>query len=157
MQSTWIVANRSVMAEKLVIIGSGTCCCGRRTTPPPIQSDHSVGAIIKENPLGGTLPLGQLNLTTDVENFPVFAVGSWGPISMMAMCEQGRALPRVESLSKLIIVSARSAAAFSTLIRPAARVLQLQAIVISTGREGKLAWPELRTIYKITAFWLKQL
>ena len=60
------------MAEKLVIIGSGpagwTCAIyAARANLDPVVYE---GAISEENRLLGTLPLGQLNLTTEVENFP---------------------------------------------------------------------------------------
>lgn len=81
---------RKNMAEKLVIIGSGpagwTCAIyAARANLDPVVYE---GAISEENRLLGTLPLGQLNLTTDVENFPGFPKGIMGPELMMAMREQ---------------------------------------------------------------------
>jgi thioredoxin reductase (NADPH) len=71
--------------EKLVVIGSGpaswTCAIyAARANLNPIVYE---GAISEENRLRGTLPLGQLNLTTEVENFPGFPEGILGPELMM--------------------------------------------------------------------------
>jgi len=71
--------------EKIVIIGSGpaswTCAIyAARANLSPIVYE---GAISEENRLRGTLPLGQLNLTTEVENFPGFPEGILGPELMM--------------------------------------------------------------------------
>src|SRR5258708_14201610 len=84
--------------EKLVIIGSGpagwTCAiyAGRANLNPLVYE----GAWSDENRLRGTLPLGQLNLTTEVENFPGFPKGIMGPELMIAMREQAdRAGPRI--------------------------------------------------------------
>src|SRR3954447_21868732 len=73
--------------EKLIIIGSGpaswTCAIyAARANLNPIVYE---GAISEENRLRGTLPLGQLNLTTEVENFPGFPEGILGPELMMHM------------------------------------------------------------------------
>lgn len=62
------------MAEKVVIIGSGpagwtAAIYAARANLQPLVYE---GAIIEENRLQGTLPLGQLNLTTEVENFPAW-------------------------------------------------------------------------------------
>lgn len=78
------------MAEKLVIIGSGpagwTCAIyAARANLNPIVYE---GAISEDNRLRGTLPLGQLNLTTEVENFPGFPEGIMGPDLMIRMRQQ---------------------------------------------------------------------
>src|SRR5205085_5841711 len=78
------------MAEKIVIIGSGpagwTCAIyAARANLEPVVYE---GAISEENRLRGTLPLGQLNGTTDVENFPGFPEGVLGPDLMLQMREQ---------------------------------------------------------------------
>ncbi|MER3414691.1 MAG: thioredoxin-disulfide reductase [Gemmataceae bacterium] len=62
------------MAEKLVIIGSGpagwtAAIYAARANLQPLVFE---GAISEENRLKGTLPLGQLALTTEVENYPGF-------------------------------------------------------------------------------------
>src|SRR5437764_14662480 len=77
-------------AEKIVIIGSGpagwTCAIyAARANLNPVLYE---GAISEHNRLRGTLPLGQLNLTTDVENFPGFPEGVLGPDLMFKMREQ---------------------------------------------------------------------
>src|SRR4051812_17445878 len=78
------------MAEKLVIIGSGpaswtAAIYAARANLQPLVYE---GAISEENRVGGTLPLGQLNLTTEVENFPGFPEGVQGPELMVRMKEQ---------------------------------------------------------------------
>lgn len=78
------------MAEKLVIIGSGpagwtAAIYAARASLDPVVYE---GAISEDNRLLGTLPLGQLNLTTEVENFPGFPGGVLGPELMRAMREQ---------------------------------------------------------------------
>ncbi len=68
------------MAEKVVIIGSGPAAWAAaiysaRAALKPLVFE---GAIIEENRLAGTLPLGQLALTTEVENYPGFPAGDLG-------------------------------------------------------------------------------
>src|SRR5262249_37754422 len=75
------------MAEKIVIIGSGpagwtAALYAARANLQPLVYE---GAISEENRIRGTLPLGQLNSTTDVENYPGFPEGILGPDLMMAM------------------------------------------------------------------------
>ena len=62
------------MAEKVVIIGSGpagwtAAIYAARANLEPLVFE---GAITQENHARGTLPLGQLNLTTEVENYPTW-------------------------------------------------------------------------------------
>ncbi len=66
------------MAEKVVIIGSGpaswtAAIYAARAALTPLVFE---GAITEENRMAGTLPLGQLSLTTEVENFPGFPGGN---------------------------------------------------------------------------------
>ena len=63
--------------EKIVIIGSGPAgwSCAIYAARASVQPLVYEGALTEENRLKGTLPLGQLNLTTEVENFPGFPGG----------------------------------------------------------------------------------
>jgi thioredoxin reductase (NADPH) len=65
------------MAEKVIIIGSGpagwtAAIYAARANLKPLVFE---GAISNENQMKGTLPLGQLALTTEVENYPGFPEG----------------------------------------------------------------------------------
>ncbi|MEX2187562.1 MAG: FAD-dependent oxidoreductase [Pirellulales bacterium] len=64
--------------EKVVIIGSGpagwtAAIYAARAALEPLVFE---GAITEENRMAGTLPLGQLALTTEVENYPGFPAGN---------------------------------------------------------------------------------
>jgi thioredoxin reductase (NADPH) len=87
------------MPEKVVIIGSGpagwtAAIYAARANLHPLVYE---GAITPENQIKGTTPLGQLNLTTEVENFP-----SWPYVDSAVMEQFSRsALPpdRYEGLA----------------------------------------------------------
>jgi thioredoxin reductase (NADPH) len=65
------------VAEKVVIIGSGPAAWSAAIYAARAELKPLVfeGAITEENRLSGTLPLGQLALTTEVENYAGFPVG----------------------------------------------------------------------------------
>jgi len=73
--------------EKLVIIGSGPAAwtCAIYAARANLQPVVYEGALSEDNRLLGTLPLGQLNLTTEVENYPGFPQGVLGPDLMANM------------------------------------------------------------------------
>ncbi len=62
------------MVERVIVIGSGpagwtAAIYAARANLNPLVFQ---GALTNENQINGTLPLGQLNLTTEVENFPTW-------------------------------------------------------------------------------------
>ncbi len=65
------------MAEKVVIIGSGPAgwTAAIYTARANLEPLVFEGAMTEENQQRGTLPLGQLALTTEVENYPGFPAG----------------------------------------------------------------------------------
>src|SRR5881275_3264299 len=120
-------------AEKLVIIGSGpagwtAAIYAARANLNPIVYE---GALSEDNRLRGTLPLGQLNLTTEVENFPGFPHGIMGPNLMLAMREQSERVG-----AKIVtedIVSVDLSKRPFTLVDSAGNTTLAHSIVISTG------------------------
>jgi thioredoxin reductase (NADPH) len=86
--------------EKILIIGSGPAgwACAIYAARANLNPLCYEGAITEENRLAGTLPLGQLNWTTDVENYPGFPEGVMGPDLMLKMREQAaRFKTRIET------------------------------------------------------------
>src|SRR5213593_3148633 len=75
------------MAEKVVIIGSGpagwtAAIYAARANLQPLVYEGS--ATWEPNRLNGTTPLGQLNLTTEVETFPTWPYGDEAAIVQFA-------------------------------------------------------------------------
>src|SRR5688572_5753133 len=71
----------SVTTERVIIVGSGpagwsAAIYAARAELSPLVFE---GAITEENRLAGTLPLGQLALTTEVENYAGFPAGHLAP------------------------------------------------------------------------------
>ncbi len=65
------------MAERVIIIGSGPAgwAAAIYTARANLEPIVYEGALTEENRQQGTLPLGQLALTTEVENYPGFPAG----------------------------------------------------------------------------------
>ncbi|MFN4242882.1 MAG: thioredoxin-disulfide reductase [Tepidisphaerales bacterium] len=125
------------MAEKVVIIGSGpagwtAAIYAARAMLHPLVYE---GAISEENRLRGTLPLGQLNLTTEVENFPGFPRGIMGPELMMAMREQAEhAGARI--VTEDIVDVDLSRRPFK-LTDSAGATVEAHAVIVATGASAK--------------------
>ncbi|MGD1276014.1 MAG: thioredoxin-disulfide reductase [Tepidisphaeraceae bacterium] len=136
------------MAEKLVIIGSGpaawTCALyAARANLSPVVYE---GAISEENRVRGTLPLGQLNLTTDVENYPGFPKGVPGPELMEAMREQAiRFAARVVTEDILDVDLSRRP---FTVKDSAGASTQAHALVIATGASANYLGLESESRFK---------
>jgi thioredoxin reductase (NADPH) len=86
------------MAEKVVIIGSGpagwtSAIYAARANLEPLVFE---GAINQDNNVKGTLPLGQLNLTTEVENFP-----GWPQADVSALQQFSQSALSPENYDKL--------------------------------------------------------
>lgn len=136
------------MAEKLVIIGSGpagwTCALyAARANLSPLVYE---GAISDENHQGGRLPLGQLNLTTEVENFPGFPEGVLGPDLMLKMREQSvRFGTRVvtEDITK-VDLSRRPFVLKDSM----GETLETEALIIATGASANYLGMESESKYK---------
>src|SRR5687768_10104450 len=136
------------MAEKLVIIGSGpagwtAAIYAARANLAPLVYE---GAISEENRLRGTLPLGQLNLTTEVENFPGFPNGILGPELMMNMRQQA------ERYGARIVTDDIIDVEFST--RPfrlkdaAGQMIEAHTVVVSTGASANYLGLDSENHYK---------
>ncbi len=78
------------MTERVVIIGSGpagwsAAIYAARANLNPLVIE---GAITEDNRIRGTLPLGQLSMTTEVENYPGFPAGDLSPYLKSSLPEQ---------------------------------------------------------------------
>src|SRR5438067_1400946 len=134
--------------EKLVIIGSGpaswTCAIyAARANLNPIVYE---GAISEANRLRGTLPLGQLNLTTEVENFPGFPDGILGPELMFNMRQQAaRFETRIVTEDVLSVDLQRR----PFVVKDAAeQTVETHALVVATGASANYLGLESENQYK---------
>ena len=95
------------MPEHVVIIGSGpagwaAAIYAARANLHPLVFE---GAETEENRVAGTLPLGQLNLTTEVENYPGFPVG---PLARLHPQRRREGPRRVPTWSRCTSIRTRS-------------------------------------------------
>jgi thioredoxin reductase (NADPH) len=136
------------MAEKLVIIGSGpagwtAAIYAARANLSPLVYE---GAISEENRLRGTLPLGQLNLTTEVENFPGFPTGIQGPELMFAMRQQAERYGTRIITEDIVSIDLKNRP--FTIKDSAGATVEAQAVIISTGASANYIGLESEELYK---------
>lgn len=136
------------MVEKVVIIGSGPAAwtaaiyAARANLQPLVYE----GANTEENRLRGTLPMGQLALTTEVENFPGFPEGVMGPDLMESMRKQAeRYGSRI--ITEDILDVDLSARSFG-LKDSAGATVQAQSVIIATGASANYIGLESEERYK---------
>src|SRR5947207_898752 len=119
--------------EKVVIIGSGpagwtAAIYAARANLSPLVYE---GAISEENRVRGTLPLGQLNWTTEVENYPGFPEGVLGPDLMLKMREQSTRFGTRVITEDIVEVDLKRR---PFLIKDSAgAALEAQTIIVATG------------------------
>jgi len=82
------------MPENVIIIGSGPAGWSAATYAARAQLEPLVyeGAISEKNRMSGTLPLGQLALTSEVENYAGFPAGNLGAFLDSALPKERRAM-----------------------------------------------------------------
>lgn len=136
------------MPEKLLIIGSGpaawTCAIyAARANLEPVVYE---GAISEENRLRGTLPLGQLNLTTEVENFPGFPDGILGPELMVRSRQQAERFGTRIVTEDIVTVDLKHRPFVAT--DSTGQTIEAQALVIATGASANYLGLESESRFK---------
>jgi thioredoxin reductase (NADPH) len=136
------------MPEKIVIIGSGpaswtAAIYAARANLEPVVYE---GAISEENRLRGTLPLGQLNLTTEVENFPGFPEGILGPELMMRSREQAERFGTKIITEDVVSVDLKRRP--FVLTDSAGNTVETHSLVIATGASANYLGLESEEKYK---------
>lgn len=134
--------------EKIVIIGSGPAAwsCAIYAARANLQPLVYEGAFTEANRLSGTLPLGQLNLTTEVENYPGFPKGTQGPELMLAMREQ--AVHQGTRIETADIINAKLGQYPFTLTDSNGNTLQALTVVIATGASANYLGLESESRFK---------
>jgi thioredoxin reductase (NADPH) len=136
------------MPEKILIIGSGPAAwtCAIYAARANLQPLVFEGALSEENRLRGTLPLGQLNATTEVENFPGFPKGIQGPDLMEAMRDQAARF-ETRIITEDIVNIDLSKRPF-TMTDSAGNTTQSASVVIATGASANYLGLESETNFK---------
>jgi thioredoxin reductase (NADPH) len=160
--------------ERLVIIGSGPAgwaasIYAARANLEPLCIE---GAQTSENYVQGTLPLGQLALTTEVENYPGFPAGDLGGYLRTALTDEDRAtlteLPEMHTVTgpQLMHLMRRQAKNFGTRVmtddvvavdfstRPfrlttlGGATIETQCVIIATGARANWLGIDSEHAYK---------
>ncbi len=136
------------MPEKLVIIGSGpagwtAAIYAARANLQPVLYE---GAISEDNRLRGTLPLGQLNLTTEVENFPGFPEGVSGPELMVRMREQSIRFGTRVITEDIVNIDLKTQP--FVMIDSAGKTIEAHTVIISTGASANYLGLESESRFK---------
>ena len=162
------------MAEKVVIIGSGpagwsAAIYAARANLSPLVFE---GAITNENSQNGTLPLGQLNQTTEVENYAGFPAGELDQFLTSALEEGERMMlppghgkhaitgpelmhlmrQQARNFGTRIITDDIASVDFSkrpfTLTRLEGETLEAETVIIATGARANYLGLESEALYK---------
>ena len=136
------------MPEKIVIVGSGPAgwACAIYAARANLSPVVYEGAISEDNRIKGTLPLGQLNLTTEVGNFPGFPDGILGPDLMLAMRQQAERFGTriiTEDITRVVLSSRPFALEDS-----AGQKIETHTLAIATGASANYLGLESETRYK---------
>jgi thioredoxin reductase (NADPH) len=151
----------AIVPEHLVIVGSGpagwtAAIYAARANLRPLVFE---GAITEDNRISGTLPLGQLALTTEVENYPGFPAGDLSHYLRSALPEESHYLADMHhgegcSGPELMHLMRKQALNFGTRIetddivkvdfsrRPftlhtrAGQRIEAQAVIVATGAKA---------------------
>ena len=136
------------MAEKLVIIGSGPAgwTCAIYAARANLQPVVYEGSISEENRLRGTLPLGQLNLTTEVENFPGFPDGILGPELMVRSRQQAERFGTRIVTEDIVAIDLKRRP--FVLTDSLGQMIESQAVVIATGASANYLGLDSENHYK---------
>ena len=135
-------------AQKVVIIGSGpagwtAAIYAARANLQPLVIE---GGLTEENRLRGTLPLGQLNLTTEVENFPGVPDGVMGPDLMLKMREQAERYGSRIVTEDVVSVDLKRRPFVVT--DSAGTVTRAQSVIIATGASANYIGLESESRFK---------
>jgi thioredoxin reductase (NADPH) len=135
--------------EKVIIVGSGpagwtAAIYAARANLSPIILE---GAWNEDNRLRGTLPLGQLNLTTEVENYPGFPhPGVSGPDLMLRMRKQAEDYGARIITEDVVNIDLQSRP--FTLVDSAGTVRHAHAVIIATGASANYLGLDSESTYK---------
>jgi thioredoxin reductase (NADPH) len=138
--------------ERVAIIGSGpagwtAAIYAARANLEPLVLE---GSFTEDNRLKGTLPLGQLNLTTEVENFPGFPDGIMGPDLMLKMRDQAARFGARVLTEDVVSVDLKQRPFTLSAVdgMGTQRLIRAHAVIIATGASANYLGLESEQKYK---------